>query len=139
LQRAERAHVDLDFIGNGNAYTIMIANYGESIANIVEYSFSHGIYPFSEKDLSIEKATTIHQDFMPMNQILPPTNGETKEFWSFDFKDLFAMGGGQGSNKTIVRGTVAYFDIFGGEHETEVVYESWGPTLKNLPEHNRYT
>jgi hypothetical protein len=135
LQSAERAHIDLDFIGDTNAYTIMIANYGKSIANIVEYSFSHGVYPLTEKDISREKATTLHEDFMPMNAMLQPTG--PKEFWRFDLRHLFAKQ--SASDKIIIRGTIVYYDIFEERHHTEVVYESWGPTMKTLPGHNRYT
>jgi hypothetical protein len=141
LRSAERAHIDLDIVGNDSRYTVMIANYGKSIATIVGYKMSHSAYPtgLSDRELLPDNATTRHEDGMEMNQILPPTNGMTKELWSFDF-GLFLNDEVRRKNPTIIVSVkVSYVDIFGLPHETEVTYKSHGPTLKNLPEYNSYT
>jgi len=137
LRSAERAHIDLDFVGNKEVFTVMIANYGKSIANIVEYRFSHAVYALGVVDLSVGNASTIFEDVLPMNQVLPPTG--PKEFWSFDIKNIFTEETRKNAPRVVLRGLTVYIDIFGKTHETEVLFESHGPTLKNLPEYNRYT
>jgi hypothetical protein len=137
LRSAERAHIDLDFTGNKEVFTVMIANYGKSVANIVEYRFSHAIYALDVTDLSTENAKTIFEDTLPMNQVLPPSS--PKEFWSFDIKNFFTEETIKNDPRIVLRGLLVYLDIFGEAHETEVLFESHGPTLKNLPEYNRYT
>jgi hypothetical protein len=72
-----------------------------------------------------------------MNQVLPPSS--PKEFWSFDIKNFFTEETIKNDPRIVLRGLLVYLDIFGEAHETEVLFESHGPTLKNLPEYNRYT
>lgn len=139
LRSAERAHVDIDFVGDKHIYTIMFANYGKSIATIVEYSFMHASYPLEMTEFSAESASASFEDTIPMNYILP--TGQPKEFTSFDLRTFLPKQALEGIHQVIIRGLVVYNDIFGEEHETEVAYRyrSFDLKLKNLPEYNRYT
>lgn len=140
LKRAERAHVDLEFVGDKHIYTIMFANYGKSVATVVEYRFMHSSYPLEMDEFTAESASASFEDTIPMKYILPPGTAP-REYTSFDLRTFLPQQALEGIHQVIVRGLIVYEDIFGDEHETEVAYRyrSFDLKLKNLPEYNRYT
>ena len=67
--------------------------------------------------------------------------GQRSTIFEFDVSHYLSEEERSGEKTAIYRGIVEYTDIFGKEHETQIVYSYQRSTsrLVNLPQYNKYT
>lgn len=142
MMNSERAHVDASFSpwGDQGLHKVMLTNHGKSVANINSYSFVHASYPPDATDFSEDLAVRRFSDGMALNQILAPSP-QPKELLEIDINHYLTEEDKTGKNIATFSVLVAYTDIFGDPHETEMVYSysRLRKALRNEPRYNRYT
>jgi hypothetical protein len=142
LKNAERSWVDAEIVRPSGipstAYLLNVTNHGKSPAVILSFKYARHGY-VSMKDIPQERFDGAHGVWTQhsINQILPV--GARHTIFEFDireWKDDLSR-----SQIPIHRAVVSYRDIFGDEHETEVVYRYDGEKLglAHLRRYNRLT
>jgi hypothetical protein len=137
---AERAWVDISFIRTAaTKYEFRVTNIGKSPAFITARTFGRGywakdvkVIPVGHPGHQVETATMYH--ILPVRE--KPTN-----ILNFD---IATYPTGENGQTVTYHGHVAYRDIFGQEHQTELVYSlhqflgDTGARLVGLPQYTRY-
>ena len=140
---AERAHLIIEFIHrDGTWYALSVYNLGKTPAYVDHFAFVRHFYPIDEPlpQNFRDHQFVGHRELI--NRVLP--YGESRIILERDFAELLNEAQRAGKQMAIFRGSVTYRDIFGKEHQAELVYRydsipSGGYELINLPQHNRYT
>jgi hypothetical protein len=141
LKSAERAHVDVEFVpiqAGAAIHRFNVTNFGKSPANIMIYTFARHHFPGALPE-NLAGFGSWSQEKHVVNQMLPV--GPSVTVLEFDISHYLSDEQRSGKERAIYRGSVTYLDIFGDEHETEVVY-SYQPSsssLTNQPRYNKYT
>src|SRR6266403_1902883 len=145
LKSAERVHVDVEFASiraGSSLHRFNVTNFGKSPATVIVYTFARHHFPVApNKQLpeSLDALGNWIRERRVVNQMLPV--GPNVTVLEFDISHYLSDEQRSGKEMALYSGSITYRDIFGDEHETEVVY-SYQPSsssLINQPRYNRYT